>query len=40
MKFQDESGEIINEYLQSNTNEDIIIDKLKIMYAESFEYYV
>mgnify|MGYP001166411054 FL=1 len=37
MKFQDESGEIINEYLQSNTNEDIIIDKLKIMYAESFE---
>ena len=37
MKFQDESGEIINEYLQSNTNENIIIDKLKIMYAESFE---
>ena len=37
MKFQDESGEIINEYLQSNTIEDIIIDKLKIMYAESFE---
>ena len=37
MKFQDESGEIINEYLQSNTNEDIIIDKLKIMYVESFE---
>ena len=37
MKFQDESGNIINEYLQSNTNESIIIDKLKKMYAESFE---
>ncbi len=37
MKFQDESGNIINDYLQSNINEDIIIDKLKIMYPESFE---
>ena len=37
MKFQDESGSIINEYLQSNIKGDIIIDKLKSMYAESFE---
>ena len=37
MKFQDESGNIINEYLQSNISERIIIDKLKKMYAESFE---
>ena len=37
MKFQDESGNIINDYLQSNINEDIIIDKLKAMYLESFE---
>ena len=37
MKFQDESGNIINEYLQSNVNEINVIDKLKLMYAESFE---
>ena len=37
MKFQDESGNIINEYLQSNISEDKVIDKLKLMYAESFE---
>jgi multiple sugar transport system substrate-binding protein len=37
MKFQDESGNIINEYLQSNVNEVNVIDKLKLMYAESFE---
>ena len=37
MKFQDESGNIINEYLQSNANEVDVIDKLKLMYAESFE---
>jgi len=37
MKFQDESGNIINEYLQSNVNEFNVIDKLKLMYAESFE---
>ena len=37
MKFQDESGNMINEYLQSNVNEVDVIDKLKLMYAESFE---
>ena len=37
MNFQDESGNIINEYLQSNVNEVDVIDKLKLMYAESFE---
>ena len=37
MKFQDESGDIINEYLQSNVNEVNVIEKLKLMYAESFE---
>jgi hypothetical protein len=37
MKFQDESGNIINEYLQSNVNEVNVIDKLKLMYTESFE---
>ena len=37
MKFQDESGNIINEYLQSNVNEVKVIEKLKLMYAESFE---
>jgi hypothetical protein len=37
MKFQDESGDIINEYLQSNVNEVNVIDKLKLMYTESFE---
>ena len=37
MKFQDESGNIINEYLQSDVNEVNVIDKLKLMYAESFE---
>ena len=36
MKFQDEGGNIINEYLQSDISEDILIDKLKTMYAESF----
>ena len=37
MKFQDESGNIINEYLQSNVSEVQVIEKLKLMYAESFE---
>ena len=37
MKFQNESGNMINEYLQSNVNEVDVIDKLKLMYAESFE---
>jgi len=37
MNFQDESGNIINEYLQSNVNEVDVIDKLKLMYAESFD---
>ena len=37
MKFQDESGNMINEYLKSNVNEVDVIDKLKLMYAESFE---
>jgi len=38
MKFQDESGNIINEYLQSNQSEVRVIEKLKLMYAESFKY--
>ena len=37
MKFQDESGNIINEYLQSDVNEVKVIEKLKLMYSESFE---
>ncbi len=37
MKFQDESGNIINEYLQSNVKAVNVIEKLKLMYAESFE---
>jgi len=37
MKFQDESGNIINEYLQSNMSEAKVIDKLTSKYAESFE---
>ena len=37
MKFQDESGNIINEYLQSNMSEAKVIDKLTLKYAESFE---
>ena len=37
IKFQDESGNIINEYLQSNMSEAKVIDKLTLKYAESFE---
>ena len=37
IKFQDESGNIINEYLQSNMSEAKVIDKLTSKYAESFE---
>ncbi len=37
MKFQDESGNIINDYLQSNISEIKVIDKLALMYKESFE---
>jgi multiple sugar transport system substrate-binding protein len=37
MKFQDESGNIVNEYLQSNMSEAKVIDKLTSKYAESFE---
>ena len=36
MKFQDESGNIINEYLQSNIQEDTVMNKLSLMYLESF----
>ena len=37
MNFQDNSGDIINEFLQSNTKESFVIDKLKTLYQESFE---
>ena len=37
IKFQDESGNIINEYLQSNMSVTKVIDKLTSKYAESFE---
>jgi len=37
LKFQDESGNIINEYLQSNMSEAKVVDKLTSKYAESFE---
>ena len=37
MKFQDESGNIINDYLQSNISEIKVIDKLALIYKESFE---
>ena len=37
MNFQDNSGDIINEFLQSNTKESFGIDKLKTLYQESFE---
>jgi multiple sugar transport system substrate-binding protein len=37
MNFQDYSGDIINEFLQSNTKETFVIDKLTTLYQESFE---
>ena len=37
MKFQDKSGDIINEFLQSNTKESFVIDKLTTLYRESFD---
>ena len=37
MNFQDNSGDIINEFLQSNTKESFVIDKLTALYQESFE---
>ena len=36
MKYQDDSGNIINEYLQSNIQEDTVMNKLSSMYLESF----
>jgi multiple sugar transport system substrate-binding protein len=37
IKFQDKSGDIINEFLQSNTKESFVIDKLTTLYRESFD---
>ena len=37
MKFQDESGNLINEYLQSEIKAESICEKLIDMYNESFE---
>ena len=37
MNFQDKSGDIINEFLLSNTEEGFVIDKLTTLYEESFE---
>ena len=37
IKFQDKSGDIINEFLQSNTKESFVIDKLTTLYGESFD---
>ncbi len=37
IKFQDKSGDIINEFLQSNIKESFVIDKLTTLYRESFD---
>ena len=37
MKFQDHSGDIINDYLKSNIKEEVVCQKLCELYKESFE---
>ena len=36
MKFQDESGNIINDYLKTNIKEELVLEKLNFMFKESF----
>ena len=37
MNFQDEGGNIINEYLQTSGDEEKIYEKLKSEYKQSFK---
>lgn len=37
MNFQDEGGNIINEYLQNSGDEEKIYEKLKSEYKQSFK---
>jgi multiple sugar transport system substrate-binding protein len=36
MKFQDESGNILNDYLRTNIKEEFVLEKLNFIFKESF----